>query len=203
MTCHTQTFYPTLSHSWYPLSHTKSNSDYSVITSAIEINRNVRPTLPPLTHQSWIGWGQIYQGQVCKAWAQAIDRIHKELPMMGAQVMTILVKIIWTYILDTWKLPNNHLHNHAAQLNLPNYRQAVTNLYKQSHLIPTKSKEALFWQPLETILEQLAPQLQGWAKQGLSYFNQQLKTAKTQATLWTPNIRQFFSQQTQQPNDLQ
>jgi len=35
--------------------------------------------------------------------------------------MTVLVKTIWNYVLDLWKILNNHLHQHAAQLNLPNY----------------------------------------------------------------------------------
>jgi len=61
----------------------------------------------------------------------AIDDIHPHLAQTGDQIMIILTKVIWTYILDTWKLRNTHLHNTKDQLDLPNYKQAVETLYKQ------------------------------------------------------------------------
>jgi len=137
------------------------------------------------------------------AWAQAINALHPHLLLAGKQVMTLVVKTIWNYVLDLWKLQNNHLHQHAAQLNLPNYWQAIINLYEQCPLIPPEAQEALYQQPLEILLEQPTPRLQMWAMQGLKYFNQQIKVAKTQATLRTPDIRQFFQPKTQQHNDLQ
>jgi len=117
--------------------------------------------------------------------------------------MTQLTKVIWSFILDTWKTRNNHLHQHADQLNLPNYRQEVIHLYEQQHLLPPAARAAFYSQPLESLLKQPAPRLQTWTTRGLRYFNQQLKAAKTQATLHTPNIRTFFGQQTQQTHDLQ
>jgi len=42
-----------------------------------------------------------------------------------------MLKEIWNYVLETWKLRNKHLHNNASQLNLPNYRQAAISLYEQ------------------------------------------------------------------------
>jgi len=112
-------------------------------------------------------------------------------------------KITWTHILAMWTLQNNHLHTNAAPLHLPNYRQAaMISLYEQCHLLPPAAQEALFHQPLESILEQPAPWLQTWTKRGLCYFNQQLKATKTQATLRTPDIHTYFRQQTQPSNDL-
>jgi len=117
--------------------------------------------------------------------------------------MTQIQCIIWTYILELWKVRNTHLHQNAAQLDLPNYRQAVINLYEQRHLISATAQDALYQQPLEVILEQPPPRLQTYAQRGLKYFNQQLKAAKTQAHLNTPDIRSFFGQKTQHHNDLQ
>jgi len=98
---------------------------------------------------------------------------------------------------------DQHLHQNHDQLNLPNYQQGVATLYEQRHQLPPAAQEALFWQPLETLMEQPAPQLQKWVQRGHSYFNQQLKAAKTQAALKTPDIQKFFGKQTQLANDLQ
>jgi len=102
--------------------------------------------------------------------------------------MTQLLCTIWTYILDVWKVWNTHLHQNADQLDLPNYRQAIINLYDQRHLIPATAQDALYRQPLEAILEQPPSRLQTYAQRGLKYFNQQLKAANTQAHLNTPDI---------------
>jgi len=61
-------------------------------------------------------------------------------------------KIIWKYILDTWSIQNQHLHNQAATLNLPDYWQAVITLYDQKDRLPLAAQEALFCHPLEVIL---------------------------------------------------
>jgi len=122
--------------------------------------------------------------------------------MVGEQVTTQLLKIIWIYILDTWKVWNSHLHNNVEQINLPNYRQVVQHLYEQRNQLPPEMKEALYCQPLEEILKQPAARLQQWAQRGLHYFNQQLRAAKTQATLCTMDICTFFQRQPQPPNDL-
>jgi len=78
---------------------------------------------------------------------------------------------------------SNHFHLNAEQLDLPDYWQAVTHLYEQHHQLPPEAQEALYRQPLEVILEQPALKQQTWAQWGHCYFNQQLKAAKTQATL--------------------
>jgi len=56
--------------------------------------------------------------------------------MNGTQAMAKIQTTIWTYVLATWKLRNEHLHQNADQLDLPNYRQAVITLYEQCHLLP-------------------------------------------------------------------
>jgi len=78
--------------------------------------------------------------------------------MTGEQVMTQLSKIIWQFILEIWTTCNNHLHQNAGQLNLPNYHQVAINLYKQRHLLPLEAQEALYQQLIEVLLEQPAPQ---------------------------------------------
>jgi len=83
-----------------------------------------------------------------------IDMIHPHLaPTTGKQVMIYMMKEIWLYILETWKLRNQHLHHNATQLNLPNYWQAAISLYEQQHQLPPDAQDALYHQPLKTILE--------------------------------------------------
>jgi len=50
---------------------------------------------------------------------------------MGDQVLIQYQKQIWAYILELWVIHNQHLHQNADQLNLPNYHQAATALYEQ------------------------------------------------------------------------
>jgi len=96
-----------------------------------------------------------------------------------------------------------HLHNTAAQLDLPNYRQAIETLYKQKHKLSPAAQAALYRQPIQEILDQPAPKMQQWVTRGYQYFTQQLKAEHKQATLNTPNIQMFFQTPAQHPNDLQ
>jgi len=79
--------------------------------------------------------------------------------------MIHLLKIVWTYILATWSIWNQHLHHDARQLSLPNYLQAVTTIYKLSSQQLPAVQEALFSQPLNQMLEQ--PPACGSVKTGM------------------------------------
>ncbi len=79
-------------------------------------------------------------------------------------------------------------------------------LYELRHQLLLDAQNALYQQPLEQILELPAPRLQHWVQTGYQYFNQQIKVAKKQAALQTPDIWSFFrpqSSQTQLDDDLQ
>jgi len=117
--------------------------------------------------------------------------------------MMTLLKAIWFYFLDIWALRNLHLHTTAAQLDLPNYCQAVETLYEQKHKLSPAAQVALYRQPLNEILEQPAPKMQQWVTRGYQYFTQQLKAERKWATLRIPDIRTFFPTLAQPPNDLQ
>jgi len=78
-----------------------------------------------------------------------------------------------------------------------------TTLYEQQHQLPPMAQEALYQQPHEVLLKQPAPKLQTWTQCGLWYFTQQLRAAKSLATLQNPDIHTFFHQITQQTNDIQ
>jgi len=151
----------------------------------------------------WVGTRSTRAGYQLGRWAKAIDVTHPELALSSEQVMTQLIRIIWTFILDLWKVRNTHLHQPTKQLNLPKYRQAIVNLSEQHQQLPPDAQAALYHQPLEVLLEQPAPRLQTWAQRGMRYFNQQLRAAKSQAKLHTPDIRTFFGQQAQPIDNLQ
>jgi len=84
------------------------------------------------------------------------------MELNGEQVMIMIQKNIWQYVLEVWALHNQHLYHNANQLNLPDYCQAATTLYKQHDQLPPATQEALFWLPLDMILELPAPQLEQW-----------------------------------------
>ncbi len=142
---------------WLGLALARSNIPYPEIVDEVE-----PPLQHPIRSQARLGWTQLYQGCLSKNWAHAIDSIHPKLPIAGEQIMTILLKAIWSYFLDLWKIRNTHLHNTAAQLDLPNYRQAVETLYEQKHKISPLAQAALYRQPLNEVLEQSAPKMQQW-----------------------------------------
>jgi len=83
--------------------------------------RSTTPT-SPATHPipGTAGLGSTYHGQFSSDWAVTINKIHPNLAKTGEQIMTILLKKIWMYMLDSWKLRNTHLHQAADQINLPN-----------------------------------------------------------------------------------
>jgi len=150
------------------------------------------PLKGAIQKQSRLGWDQLYYGRVTTAWANAIDEMHPDLKLTGTQVMTQIIRTIWESVLEQWKVRNQHLHQNAAQLDHPNYRQAITTLFEQQHQLPPAAQEALYWQLLEVILDQPAPRLQRWAQRGHQHFTQQLKATKTQARIHTQDIRTFF-----------
>ncbi len=161
------------------------------------------PLRPSITQQQRLGWDQLYYGRLSRSWANAIDETHPQLAPNGEQILTRILKLIWQYILDTWTLRNQHLHQNADQLNTPNYRQAATTLYEQKERLPKAAQDALFRKPLDYILNLPAPQLEQWVVQGHKYYNQQLKAAKNQEKLSTQDIRTFFAMRTNLSDDLQ
>jgi len=166
-------------------------------------NKLPQPFRLPIAQQTRLGWDQLYHGRISRMWATAIDETHPTIAQTGEQVLVLMVKKIWQYLLDTWALRNQHLHQNTGQLNLPDYRQAATTLYEQKDRLPQAAQDALFRQPLECILNLPAPQLQQWVIRGHKYYNQQMKAAKNQAKLSTHDIRTYFAMAPHQSDDLQ
>jgi len=105
-----------------------------------------------------------------------INDIHPQITGTGMHIILRIVKIIWTYFLDLWKVCNTHLVHHTAlMLNLPNYKQAAETLYAQRHKLSLRAQEALYKQPLQQVLELPPPQLQPWVIRGYQYFTKQIK----------------------------
>jgi len=173
---------------WLGLVATRTDTPYP------DVQADMLPTLRlSLQLQAQAGWEQLYYGRISSTWAKAIDQEHPKLRQTGEQVMVLIQKIIWQFVLDTWQLRNQHLHQNAMQINLPNYRQAAISLYEQRGQLSQVAQDALYRFPLETILDLPAPQLAQWVIRGHKYFNQQVRAAKHQAKLKTTDIRTFFS----------
>jgi len=102
---------------WLGISSIRHQTPYPDISMEI-----LEPLRAPLAKQQRLGWDQIYQGRTSRQWAQALDTLHPTLPINGTQIMTKIQTTIWTYVLEVWKLHNTHLHNRAAQMDLPNYQ---------------------------------------------------------------------------------
>jgi len=113
-----------------------------------------------------------------------------------------MITTVWQYFLESWQLRNKHLHNDAGHLSLPSYQQAVTTMYELRGQLPLAAQEALFQQPLETMLKLPPVTLCLWIECSHKYVKQQLKAARTRAKLHTHDICLFFSPASQVANDL-
>jgi len=143
---------------------------------------NVIHELPPeisliVSHQEWLGWEQLYQGCLTKFWTLAIDTLHPDLAISGCQLMTQIIQMVWHYFLAMWALCNQHLHQDAGHLSIPDYQQAVHTLYNCGIQLPPAAHKALFQQWLKQILEQPPTVLWTWFEHGDWYMNWQLKVA--------------------------
>jgi len=143
----------------------------------------IQADLPPiLCHavqaQSRLGWDQLYHGRVSHLWEQAIVQLNPNLTVTGQSIITKMIKSVWIYFLAVWKLRNQHLHNDAGQLSLPNYQQAVKVMYETRNQLPLDVQESIFHQPLEKMLEQPQAMLRTWIERSQRYIQQQLKAAQ-------------------------
>ncbi len=89
-----------------------------------------------------------------------------------------------------------------ANLNLPDYQQAVRTLYEHGAQLPPAVQEDLFQCPLQQMLELPPAILSLWIERAYRYMHQQSKAAQTQAQLHTPDIHSFFGLVNQSANDL-
>jgi len=182
---------------WLGLLAVHNATDYPDITNELP------PILQRAVHaQHRIGWEQLYQGRFSLHWAQAIDKLHPSLASSGRLVTTQLIQMIWNYILATWTLRNQHLHQDGGHTSLPDYRQAVQTMYEQRHQLPLAVQEAIFTCPIEQIMDQTPAKLRTWIIRTNAYMKQQLRAAKARAKLNTHDIRSFFGPASV-TNDLQ
>jgi len=109
-------------------------------------------------------------------------------------------KSILVYSIITTR--NQHLHQDAGSLSLPDYRQAVITMYELHQQLPPEVQEAVFHRPLEEMLDKPPAFLRSWIEHSQRYIQQQLKAAKKHAKLHTPDIHLFFRRQNPPANDL-
>jgi len=118
-------------------------------------------------------------------------------------VVVLAIKQIWQYLLELWRLRNQHLHNDAGQSNLPDYRLAVQTMYAQHHQLPPTVQEAVFQRPIDHILALPPAGMRDWIIRSQKYIQQQIRAAKIRAKLNTLDICTFFQVTPPQANDLQ
>jgi len=168
---------------------------------------NIAPDLPPelsctVQHQTCLGWNQLYYGWLSKQWAMAIDALNPDIFLSGWQITTQFLQTVWKYILATWNLCNQHLHQDAGQLSVPDYQQAICNLYALANQLPLAAWAALFQKPLKQMLEQPHAYLWSWIECSDCYMTQQIKAEKTCTCLNTPDICSFFGGNSQSADNL-
>jgi len=152
-------------------------------------------------YQEHLGWIQLIYGHMTRYWASAIKQLNPHIAPSGMQIMAKFLQTVWSYILATWSIRKWHLHNDAGDLSIPNYQQVVWTLYERKDQLTPDEQDALFWQPLQEMLE-LPPAIPSpWIVRAHKYMTQQSKAAQTRARLNTLDTCSFFP--TQSANDLQ
>jgi len=183
---------------WLGLTATRMKMPYPDIIP--DLPQELRPAVKDQTR---IGWEQLYKGRVTYQWAHAIDLLHPGLPLSGCTVIVKILTTVWTYLLQIWQIRNQHLHNDAGKLSLPDYRQAVQTMFDQRHQLPPAAQEAVFNRPIEQILALPPAAIREWIIRSQKYIQQQLRAAKTRAKIRTQDIRSFFHIAHSSDNDLQ
>jgi len=169
---------------------------------------DITDELPPILRQTVaaqtrLGWDQLYHSRLSSLWATAVEQLNPHLHLPGRAVILPMLKAVWNYILDLWKIQNQHLHNNGGKMSQPNYQQAVRTMYEQKSQLPIAIQEALFHRPLDQMLDQTPAFLRTWIERSQRYIKQQMKAANKQATLKTHDIRSFFRRPTSSANDLE
>jgi len=182
---------------WLGLTTVRANTPYPP----------VEHELPPalryaIRDQTRLGWTQLYYGRFTQKWAAAIDTLNPELALPGSQVMTQFLQTVWKYFLATWTARNQHFHQDAGRLSLPDYQQAIRTLYERRSTLSPDVQEAVFRHPLDYMLQQPPHTQRTWLERSTKYMTQQLKAEKLRARLNTPDIRSFFGLNPQSANDL-
>jgi len=167
------------------------------------IHHELPPELQPaVQYQQRVGWQQLYYGRVARQWAHAIDLLHPDIAPSGRQILTQFTQEVWKAILSIWATRNQHLHQDAGCLSLPDYQQAIRTMYEQQDQIPPEAAAALFQRPLQQMLELPPALMRPWIEWANKYMLQQSKAAKKRAKLNTPDIRSYFPRTNHSANDL-
>jgi len=166
-----------------------------------EILNNVLPNLhQPILLQTQLGWAQLFYREFSREWAKSINKIHPQLPIPGEQIILTMVKKIWAYFLEVWKIQTAHLQPQQCTPTWSPKLQASNNnpVQTETQALPTGTGcplQTTTW----TYPGSTPTRLQKWVIQGYKYFTQQLKAKKKQAAIGTSDIRTFFQHTTQHP----
>ncbi len=163
----------------------------------------IQTDLPPILRstvkaQARLGWEQLYHGRVSNLWEQAIDQLNHHLHISGCYIVIQMIKAVWTYVLALWTSRNQHLHQDAGCLSLPDYHQAVITMYETHQQLPPEVQEAVFHRPLEEMLDKPPAFLRSWIERSQRYIQQQLKATKNALNSTLPTSVCFSDIKTRQ-----
>jgi len=86
--------------------------------------------------QQHIGWDQLFYGHIAVSWADKIT-LDSNGTINGTVFYLQVIRIIWQYILDIWKLCNTDLHSPQLQhLTQNTLAHQVQQIFHQMHMDP-------------------------------------------------------------------
>jgi len=141
--------------------------------------------------QKSIGWDQLFYGHIAVSWADKITMDSKGT-INGTVFYSQVIRAIWQYILDIWKLCNADLHSpqlqHISQNILAQQVQQVFHQIQSDPMLqsiaPSVTVEQILCRPPSAIRE--------WIQSSVLHIQQYLSAAHQCACLHTKDICRFL-----------
>jgi len=148
---------------------------------------------PPSFHpifqsQSQIGWKQLYYGRITKQWSHFFITNHPEIDATKFFAKTL--QIVWTHVLDLWKLRNTDQTLATAELP-PHMWSDINGIYAAKDRLPQPTQDRIFTLMKEELVLKPKPYIQAWITNSTNYIRNKLKILNQQQRLNTQDIQQF------------
>jgi len=135
--------------------------------------------------QKLISWDQLFYGHIAVSWADKIT-MDSRGTVNGTVFYSQIIRAIWQYILDIWRLCNANLHSPQLQHTTQNIlAQQVQQIFHQIQMDPILQRIAqILCRPPSAIKE--------WIHSSILHIQQYLSAANQRAYLHTQDICRFL-----------
>jgi len=144
---------------------------------------------PIFQSQHQIGWKQLYYGRIMKQWTHYLTIYQPNLnPIL---ILTQMISIVWTYILETWASHNDNQHQATTRFP-PNMLSDLHGIYAARDRLLQHIQDHLFNMTKEELMTKPWPYILNWINHAKNYICTELKIMAWQARTQMQDICLFF-----------